>query len=456
MRKPLRQWIALFDFKPNSQVLELSHLFPGAWQPSICWALFVQILISRKLTFPLIPFQMERLTLNRGMPMVLPDSLRNTWTLLSAHLLVLGLFFPQSLLAQSNSHDQKSNRVEVRGPSPSFQVEEIFSDKNVVWGFDFLDSNRIIYTLRSGELKILDLRSRSSEPIKEGVPQVWAQGQGGLLDVRVHPKTKELIYLTFSDPLDNKSMTAFGFGTLRENKLKNFRKVFSGKQPNSESIHFGSRIEFDGKGHVFITIGDRNDRKKVQDLGFHNGKVIRLKEDGTVPSDNPFASKKGAAPEIWSLGHRSPQGLALQPGTNQIWLAEMGPKGGDELNLIQKGLNYGWPVITYGHEYWGPTIGEGTHKEGLEQPVAYWAPSISPSGMAFYSGDVFPQWKGNLFLGCLGGSQLRRLVLSENKVTSQEILLSGKGYRIRNVRTGPDGFLYFSTDNGSISRIVPQ
>ncbi len=204
-----------------------------------------------------------------------------------------------------------------------------------------------------------------------------------------------------------------------------------------------------------MTVGDRNKRHQAQDLGFHMGKVIRLNIDGTIPDDNPFVNKPGAKPEIWSFGHRNPQGLVRDMRNNDIWLVEMGPRGGDELNLIQRGKNYGWPVVTYGREYFGPKIGEGVSKPGMEQPVEYWVPSISPSGAQFYWADAFPKWKMNLFMGTLSGTHLRRLVIQDRRVVHQEALLGDLGLRFRNVRTGPQGYLYFSTDDGKLARLVP-
>ena len=201
-------------------------------------------------------------------------------------------------------------------------------------------------------------------------------------------------------------------------------------------------------------VGDRDERQNAQKLTQHNGKVLRFNHDGSVPKDNPFVGKANALPEIFSYGHRNPQGLAIHPTTGEVWEAEMGPRGGDEINLIKPGANYGWPVVSYGREYSGPKIGEGTEKAGIENPIAYWVPSISPSNIAFYSGDALPKWKGNLFLGNLSGMHIRRLVVSGQKVVKQEEVL--KGSRFRNLRSGPDGFLYYSTDEGKICRLAPE
>lgn len=380
------------------------------------------------------------------------NSLRSTLRIISLlHFVFLTIYI---LPAPAFSQKKESKRV-YSSAGHKFIVNELTQQKDVIWGFDFLDSDRIIFTERSGKIKVLNLKNGSVMNV-EGVPKVWAEGQGGLLDIRVHPKDASSVYITYSEPVGKGATTAFGKGTLKNQKLTNFKKLFSAHEASENSIHFGSRIEFDGKGHVFITIGDRNERSQVQDLSYHIGKTIRLNEDGSVPKDNPFVKTKNAKPEIWTLGHRSPQGLVRHPTTGDLWLSEMGPRGGDEINLIKKGLNYGWPVVTYGREYYGPKIGEGTSKPGMEQPGMYWVPSISPSGITIYNADVFPNWKGNLFIGNLSGMHLRRLVLDKNKVINQEELLKDLNLRIRSVRTGPEGYLYLSSDNGKILRLLPD
>ena len=335
-----------------------------------------------------------------------------------------------------------------------FRYEVLLQQYDVIWGFDFLSSDKIIFTQRSGKINTFDLKTKIVTSIG-GAPAVWHSGQGGLLDIKVHPLNPLKIYMTYCEPVGKLATTALASAMLSENKLMDFKKLFVAHEPNDNKIHFGSRIEFDGKGHLFVTIGDRDERSHVQDLAYHTGKIIRLKDDGSVPSDNPFIKTKGARPEIWSLGHRSPQGLVRHPTTGDVWMSEMGPRGGDEINLIKPGLNYGWPVVTYGREYYGLKIGEGTSKQGMEGPVVYWVPSISPSGMTIYNGEVFPKWKGDLFIGNLSGKHLRRLVLEGGKVKSQEELLNDLKLRIRNVRSGPDGLLYFSTDDGKLARLVP-
>lgn len=337
-----------------------------------------------------------------------------------------------------------------------FTVDILAEREDVVWGFDFLPDGRIVFTELKGKVGLFDPKTGTVQAVN-GVPAVVRQGQGGLLDVRVHPdfaKNQEL-YLTYSESVGDGNMTtALGLGRLEGGELKNYRKLFSAFEPSGERIHFGSRIEFDGAGHLFISVGERNDRDKAQNLAYDNGKILRFKLDGSVPADNPFAKDSSARPEIWSYGHRNPQGLARHPATGELWSAEYGPRGGDEINLIRAGANYGWPVITYGREYYGPAIGEGTEKPGMEQPVVYWVPSISPSAIGFYTGDRFPKWKGDLFVAALGNQHLRRLHL-DGKTVRQEPLLRELGWRFRNVRQGPDGLLYFSTDEGRLGRLVP-
>lgn len=363
------------------------------------------------------------------------------------------VFTATALFSSAGQTQALTDRV-FESEGQKFKVEILHQAGGVVWGFDFLNPTRMIFTERTGALKTLDITSKKTTEIK-GAPKVWVEGQGGLLDVRVHPKDADRIYLTYSEAVSDGGTTAFASAKLSDQELKEFKKILSAHAANDNEIHFGSRIEFDGAGHVFVTVGDRNERKLAQDLGYHNGKVLRFHEDGTVPKDNPFVGKKDAKPEIWSLGHRSPQGLVKNPLSNELWLAEMGPRGGDEINLIQPGLNYGWPDVTFGKEYWGPKIGV-SEKKGFEQPVVHWVPSISPSGITIYQGDRFPKWKGNLFVGNLSGMHLRRLSMNGRKVENQEVLLADLGLRIRNVRPGKDGLLYFSTDDGRIARLTPQ
>ena len=362
---------------------------------------------------------------------------------------------PLLLLLSSCDHD----RVNAT-PTPKttdLKFETLLQRDDVIWGFDFLPDGKVLLTERGGKMLIFDLKLKTATPVK-GVPKVYDAGQAGLLDVRVHPEflKNKIIYFTYSEAAgEQQSTTALGTATLRNNELVDFKKIFTGIGPNSNDIHYGSRIEFDLAGHLFVSMGDRDERNKAQDLSFHQGKIMRLNLDGSIPQDNPFKSAADKRPEIWSYGHRNPQGLTRHPETGEIWEAEMGPRGGDEVNLITAQKNYGWPQITYGKEYWGPKIGQ-TEKPGMEQPVIYWVPSISPSALAFYTGDKFPDWKNNLFLATLSGTHIHRVVLDKLKVEKQEELLGELEYRWRSIRTGPDGYLYAGTDEGKFGRIVKK
>jgi glucose/arabinose dehydrogenase len=343
------------------------------------------------------------------------------------------------------------------GPSTSkVKFEKLFEVKDVIWGFDFLPDGKVIFTEREGRLSLFDPQTKKMDPIKN-VPKVHAVGQGGLLDVRLHPDfaKNNLIYFTYSEPVgEDKSTTALGMARLNGTELTEVKKLFSAHEPNDNDIHYGSRIEFH-ENHLFFTIGDRNERPNVQKLSYHNGKVIRLKMDGSVPTDNPFYADKTARPEIWALGIRSPQGLTLHPETKELWESEMGPRGGDEINLLKAGNNYGWPEVTYGREYHGPSIGPSA-QPGTEQPLTYWVPSISPSAIAFYTGDNVAAWKNNLFIATLSGEHVRRVVWQDKKVIQQEELLKELGLRWRSIRMGKDGYLYLGTDEGQFGRLIPK
>jgi glucose/arabinose dehydrogenase len=335
-----------------------------------------------------------------------------------------------------------------------FTVETLFEGKDVIWGFDFLnpkESSEIIFTEREGKMKVLDLKTKKVTEVA-GAPKVFNKGQGGLLDIYIK---NEDIFLTYSEPVDNKGTTSLMKGKLSSDK-KAFTgtRIFQAQALESTGEHFGSRIAIDKDGFLFMGVGERNKRDRAQDLNTHHGKILRLTTDGKVPADNPFVKIKGALPEIWSYGHRNPQGLIID-STGALLDAEFGPRGGDEVNLIQKGANYGWPVITYGSEYWGPKIGQ-KEKAGMMQPLYYWVPSISPSGMMMYKGAAFPKFENNLFLATLAGSHLHRIVTDNNRrIVKEEKLLQDLEERFRQVRTGPDGMIYLSTDSGKILRLKP-
>lgn len=337
--------------------------------------------------------------------------------------------------------------------SNQYQLDTVFQTKGVIWSFSFLSPDELLISLREGQLYYYNTKSRQKKLLAK--IDTVSSGQGGLLDVHYHSVgKKDYVYFTFSQEVGRTVTTSLGRGLYKDNALKNIETLFQAKinKGNHGGIHFGSRLLFSGD-YIYMTVGDRGQRNLAQDLSYHNGKILRLTLDGKPVKENSFAEKKNALPEIWSYGHRNPQGIDLDPLSKNIYNCEFGPRGGDELNLVEDGKNYGWPVITYGREYHGPKIGT-THKEGMEQPVAYWVPSISPSGMSFYRGDKFKKWKNNLFLANLSSTHLRRLVLKNGKVILQEELFKDLGERIRHVRTGLDGYLYFSTDSGKIIRIA--
>jgi glucose/arabinose dehydrogenase len=336
---------------------------------------------------------------------------------------------------------------------------EITSDLEHPWGFAFLPDGRMLLTERPGRLRIISNGRLNPQPVS-GLPEIAASGQGGLLDVALHPNfTKNnLVYLSYSAADQGKAGTEVLRGKLQDHQLLNVETIFRMQPKSKGSRHFGSRLVFDRDGYLFITLGDRGDRPRAQKPDDHAGSVIRLHDDGRIPSDNPFVGKHGWKAEKYTLGHRNMQGAAIHPETGLLWTQEHGPQGGDEVNVIRPGVNYGWPVITYGVNYgFGTKIGEGTHKTGMAQPVYHWVPSIAPSGMAFYNGSKFPKWNGNLFIGALKDQMLARLVLDGEKIVHEERLLKNMFGRIRDVRQGPDGYLYLLTDenNGMLIRIEP-
>jgi glucose/arabinose dehydrogenase len=302
-------------------------------------------------------------------------------------------------------------------------------------------------------------RTLVPEPVG-GIPAVRSPGQGGLLDVAVHPDyaTNGWIYLSYSDPGPGESaLTAIVRGKLRDGQFVEQQQVFKAPAElyRTGPVHFGSRFVFDGKGHLFFSIGERGQKEDAQDVSRPNGKVHRIHDDGRVPADNPFAGKEGAFPTIWSYGNRNPQGLAQHPVTGELWEAEHGPRGGDEINVIRKGLNYGWPVITYGMNYDGTPMTNLTAKEGMEQPVLYWVPSIAVSSIDFYTGTRFPEWKHNLLVAALAQQEVRRLVVEQHEVTHQEVLFKNVG-RVRDLVVGLDGAIYLAFNTPDrIARIVP-
>lgn len=334
-------------------------------------------------------------------------------------------------------------------------VKEIVSGLENPWALAFLpDGKRMLVTERPGRLRVAGLDGSLSEPLA-GVPDVFARSQGGLLDVRLSPafEADRLVYLTYAEAGDQgKAGTAVGRGRLSDDasQLENFEVIFRQLPKLSTGVHFGSRLVFDGNGHLFVALGENNQRPTSQDLDKHQGKVVRIGLDGSVPEDNPFVGQDGVRPEIWSYGHRNQQGAALNPWSGVLWTHEHGPRGGDEVNIPQAGKNYGWPLATHGINYSMLPIpeAEGETVEGTEPPHHVWKESPGVSGMAFYDAERFPGWQHSLFIGALVDQSLIRLQLDGDRVVGEERLLKDLGARIRDVRVGPDGYLYLLTDAG--------
>lgn len=328
------------------------------------------------------------------------------------------------------------------------------------WGIAFMPDASMLVTERPGRLRIVyPDGSTRRDPVK-GLPPMVEVGQGGLMDVALHPRFADnrLVYLSYVASEGNVVGTEVLRGRLNENRLEDVQVIFR-MQPKSRSgVHFGSRLAFDRANHLFVTLGDRGAKDRAQNLDDDAGSIIRLNDDGSIPPDNPFVSRAGTHPAIYAYGNRNVQGAAIHPVTGELWIHEHGPQGGDELNVVRAGGNYGWPMVSYGVNYGvGTRIGEGTQKPGTEQPVHVWVPSIAPSGMAFYTGDAFPRWNNNLLVGGLRGRTLVRLVLDGERVLSEERMLTNELGRIRDVRVGPDGMVYLliDSDHGLLVRVEP-
>lgn len=342
----------------------------------------------------------------------------------------------------------------------AFRVATMVTGLVNPWSVAFLPDGRMLVTELAGRLRLVGQGFQLDPKPIEGLPELVAQGQGGLFDVVLHPQYAQngWIYWAYNAPGPGGWGTALARGKLLGHRMTEVQVLFSMLPKTRSSHHFGGRIVFDKSGMLYLTLGDRGDKARAQKLDDHAGSVIRLHDDGRVPANNPFVRGAGAFTEKWTLGNRNIQGAALHPVTGELWTHEHGPQGGDEVNVMRSGLNYGWPVITYGVEYGlGSKIGEGQTKPGMVQPVHVWVPSIAPSGMAFVSGSQFPQWQGDLLVGALRGQMLVRLMLSGEKVIKEERLLQGRLGRIRDVRMGPDGFVYLLTDDaqGALLRLEP-
>jgi len=358
---------------------------------------------------------------------------------------ILKLFFVFSFLFLTILNAQK------------FKVKTVIDQLVIPWGMTFLEKNKLLITQKNGKIFLLNTDTKNLIPIKNP-PKIFFYAQGGLLDIQLSPefKTDGWIYFTYSKEVDDKGATTLARAKLKGDRLDNWEELLVTKSLSTTGAHFGSRITFDEDGYLYFSIGDRGVRANGQNLNTHAGTIIRLHLDGSVPKDNPFVGKNGLD-EIYSYGHRNPQGLFYDKLTKQLFSIEHGPRGGDEINLIEKGKNYGWATISHGKEYWSfQAVGESTHKKGMEQPLKVYIPSIAPSSLLVYSGKVFKEYKGNLFSGALAMTHLNRIVLDKNnKVIKEERLLEDLGERIRNVIESPDGFIYIATDSGKILRLRP-
>jgi glucose/arabinose dehydrogenase len=371
--------------------------------------------------------------------------------------IMLTLMF--SLLAITGINRAEAREVVldmVRSEEESFRVVSLAEGLQNPWGVVFLPDGRLLISERPGRLNLLE--EGRLLPVS-GLPRIDAGRQGGLLDVALHPDYREngWIYLAYSAGRGDSRGTRIARARLQGRQLVDVEELFRMDNGSTAGVHFGSRMTFLPDRTLLFTIGDRGDRDRAQSLSEHAGKTLRINDDGSIPSDNPFVDRRNALPEIYTYGNRNAQGMAIQPESGLVWQHEHGPKGGDEVNIIEAGRNYGWPVITYGREYSGAELSPLTEAPGMEQPVIYWVPSIAPSGMTFYSGEAFGPWRGNIFVGALAGQHLRRLVVDGREVVHQEVLLQGQLGRIRDVREGPDGYLYLLTDarNGALLRLEP-
>lgn len=355
-----------------------------------------------------------------------------------------------------------SSQIIAKGESEGekYQVEAVVENLNdIPWGMAFLSENKLFITFISGKMMLLNTQTKKSSTVT-GMPyKPLSVGQGGLMDVALSPnfKNDNFLYFTYVKNIDNQGATTLARAKLNGTQLTNWEDLLVTNSTTRTSRHFGSRVTFDKDGYLYFGIGDRGERPSAQDLSTHNGAIIRLHVNGKVPTDNPFLSNPKAKGEIFSYGHRNPQGLVYDDKRQILWEIEHGPRGGDELNRVQKGKNYGWPIIGYGKEYWGPIhVGEGTHKKGMEQPVKVYTPSIAPSSLMLYSGNAFPNWKGDLFAGALKLLHVNKVNLDKDgNILSEERLLENLSFRIRQIIQNNNGIIFFSTDSGGIYTISP-
>ena len=364
------------------------------------------------------------------------------------------------LLVTTVTYSFAAERKSIQSEKHSFNVVTLVEGLQNPWCIAWLPDGRMLVTERAGRLRIVSKDFKLDPKPVEGLPKIIVGGQGGLFEVALHPDYKDngWIYISYSGPGEGGHGTELMRAKLDGNRLTDQQVLFRLQPKTNSEHHFGGRIVFDGKGHLYLTLGERGDRNRAQRLDDHAGGLIRLNEDGSVPKDNPFVGRKDAKPEKLTYGNRNMQGAALHPKTGELWTHEHGPQGGDEINIMRSGRNYGWPVVTYGAEYGsGAKIGQSTPKPGIEMPLYYWVPSIAPSGLAFYEADKFPGWRGSMLVGSLKEDMLVRLELNGEKVVKEERMMKNTIGRIRDVRVGPDGYVYLLTDErrGVLVRLEP-
>ncbi|MBB6005370.1 PQQ-dependent sugar dehydrogenase [Arcicella rosea] len=377
--------------------------------------------------------------------------------------LLAGLLISTDAISNVNiSKDTPFSKKITKSSTEGLKIETVVTGLNVPWGIAFLPNGDMLVTERTGQLRLVHEGKLVAEPI-QGLPAIVSKGQGGLLDIKLHPNYVKngWIYFTYSSPAaegetGKGSNTALMRAKLVGNTLTEQKVVFKATPNVTTNHHYGGRIAFDRAGYLFLTVGERGQQDEAQKLTTFQGKVVRLHDDGTVPTDNPFVGKEGARPEIYSYGHRNPQGFVINPTTGDLWEHEHGPQGGDEVNILKKGANYGWPAITFGIGYDNAVISSDTARAGMEQPITYYRPSIAPCGMTFVTSKKFPDWKGNLLIGSLKFHYIKRCVIKNNKVVSQETIFENIG-RVRDIKEGPDGNIYVAVEStGSIVKISPE
>jgi len=360
-------------------------------------------------------------------------------------LLICSAVFSAMLQAQINDDND-------------LHIKPIANGFPVPWGMVEIADNQLLITQRMGKLTLLNMSTAESKTIS-GLPAILVEGQGGLFDVAIAPdyEQSKWLYFSYNKDVDGQGATTLARAKLTDNKLTDWQDILISQSRTENKVHYGGRISFDGKGHVFLSIGDRGERNNAQDRTNHAGSILRLNVDGTIPSDNPFVGQENVLPEIWSYGHRNPQGLFFNRQTTQLWAIEHGPRGGDEINLVQAGRNYGWPVISYGKEYWAPLqVGKGTHQAGMKQPIQVYIPSIAPGSLIQYQGKLFTHWHGKLLAGAMALQHLNVITLdAETNVVDETRLLDTLNSRIRNVIERASGSLLVATDNGTILEVTP-